>query len=75
MNQKLIGGFQIITSSALVDRIMFRTCRSRKKRIKKKWAKQTCNYRSQPKKDVLIRGNCIFCHPSIFELIKAELSK
>jgi len=63
-------GFKIIDSFAMRDKIQFRFPRSKKKRIRKKWAKQNKNYKFIPKQEMLIMGNQIICHPIIAQQIR-----
>jgi len=57
------GGFQIIESQSMTETYQFRFPRSKKKRIKKKWQKRPNNFKTRPRKDFLLYGNHMICHP------------
>ncbi len=65
------GGLQIIESSNLV--IQFRKPISKKRRIRKKWAKRKENWR--PDRNAYRMGNSILVHPIMATAIRHELSK
>ena len=75
VNPQRVGGMLIVTSDAMVDRVRYRYCRSKKKRIKKKWAKDPRNYRNVPKTDVIVRFDTIVCHPAILDSIKRLMER
>jgi len=44
--------------------------RSKKKRIRIKWAKNSNNLRIEPDSNSLIMGDTIFCHPTVARAIR-----
>ena len=70
-----LAGFEIIESVHLVEKRQFRFPRSKKKRIKKKWAKQDKNYKYFPQENYYIIGNKIICHPIIAQAIYSLVSE
>ena len=65
----LLGGRRLIVSPHCLLRIQFRFPRSKKKRIRAKWAKREENVRYKPTA-YLAPENTIYCHP----LIAAKLN-
>lgn len=66
----------VIESEFMVEKVLKRMCRSKRKRIKKKWLKNPKNYFTRPSKDVtVIKGRIIVCHPSIAAFVRDELEK
>lgn len=65
-----LNGMEVYTSKAMVDKLFFRHCRSKKKRIRKKWLKDARNYRLVPKKEVYTAGNRLIMHPETFEALR-----
>ena len=63
-----LNGMQIQENSILTDTVLIRMCRSKRKRIVKKWLKNKLNYKTVPSQQVLIfdspiGGKTIVCHP------------
>lgn len=54
-----------------VKRVQFRFPRSKKKRVRAKWAKRECNVRYEPQ--ILQAGNTYFVHPAIYERLAREI--
>lgn len=69
----MVYGLKLLTNSLLTEKKLKRMCRSKRKRIIKKWLKNPKNYKIVPEAKVyLIRGNSIICHPEIAQsIIKA----
>lgn len=65
-------GFKIITSEHAFKIVQWRFPRSRKRRIRDKWAKRPENSRREPCAFV-ISGD-VFAHPSIVTRIRQEIS-
>jgi len=64
---------QVITSYSLTMRVLIRMCKSKKKRIRKKWLKNPSNYKTVPFDGAyLINGVGMVCHPSVAAKIKAS---
>ena len=56
---------QIIENKLLTVKELIAMCRSRKRRIHKKWLKNPRNYRDVPDDKVYLAGEMVFCHPAI----------
>lgn len=65
-----IFGYQVICVSYMADKVQART--HKKKRINKKWRKRY-GFKEIPWNKFFIEGNRIYCHPKMFEKIKAEI--
>lgn len=65
--------FQIIENKVLTIKQLITMCRSKKKRIRKKWLKNMKNYRNIPDDKYYLSGNTIFCHPTIAETLRNAL--
>ena len=64
-------GFKIIESDLLVDRILKKRCRSKKRRIVKKWNKNPKNWGSKPSELIYrMSGNILVAHPVVVAKIK-----
>ena len=55
----------ICESKYLSKRVQIRRPRSKKRRIRKKWAKRESNFRTIPDRHVYIAAGRIFCHPEV----------
>jgi hypothetical protein len=64
---------RIIESELCVQRIQFRFPRSKKKRIRAKWAKREENVRYKPTA-YLAPENTIYCHPKVARQLRSQLS-
>ncbi len=66
---------EIIASSAMVERRLKRMCRSKRKRIRKKWLKNEKNWETVPRGDVLFmnRERVAVCHPSVAAKLRRSL--
>ena len=63
-------GMTIQENSYLTKQELIRMCRSKRKRIVKKWLKNERNYKTVPSQEVLmfqdpVRGKVIVCHPVV----------
>lgn len=71
-----INGMQLQENPNLTETTLIKMCRSKKKRIVKKWLKNEHNYKTVPSQEVLIfadpRLGCqvIVCHPNVAARIK-----
>ncbi len=54
----------------LFEVVQFRFPKTKKKRIQKKWAKQTHNFRQVPVNNAYVVGNTIIIHPSNRHLLE-----
>ena len=75
-----INGMHLQENSALTDTILIRMCRSKRKRIVKKWLKNKHNYKTVPSQKILVfsdvrRGKVIVCHPSVAIRIKEAINQ
>lgn len=72
----ILYGMPVQENSALTDIILIRMCRSKRKRIVKKWLKNKNNYKTVPSQKVLIFADprlgqkIIVCHPMVAARIK-----
>lgn len=62
---------QIIESPHCAERVQYRFPRSRKRRIRVKWAARPENFREQPL--AFRAGNTIICHPAFAARLRREL--
>lgn len=58
-------GKKIISSPSLVKKIQVKFPRSKRKRIRKKFAKNEANYKTVVDESVYVTRDCIICHPSV----------
>lgn len=67
----LYNGYQIISSQYMTEKKLKRMCRSKKKRIIKKWLKNPKNYIKKPMSKLIINEvhHIIVCHPKIAQKI------
>ena len=66
-------GFQFVSEPLLVDRKQVRFPRSKKRRMRKKWAKDVKNWRSEPSETFYRMGNVVYAHPAMIERLRREL--
>ena len=57
----------LIACNHMADWKQFRFPRSKKRRIKKKWRKQSRNFRMVPQKKIFRVGNSFYAHPKIVD--------
>ena len=69
------GNIRIIPSSFLTEKKLIKMCRSKKKRIIKKWLKNPKHYKIVPKSEIIYDKprNAIYCHPEIVNKIRDSL--
>ena len=76
-----INGMPIQENSNLIDTVLIKMCRSKRKRIVSKWLKNNRNYKTVPSQEVLIfadpRLGCkvIVCHPVVAVRIKQAVQQ
>lgn len=68
-------GLKIVTNHNLVRKELKRMCRSKKKRVRKKWLRNPGNYRTFPDPNVYQTGNLLICHPQVAVAIKEQVCK
>ncbi len=66
-----MNGIKIIESNLLVEQ--YRFPKSKKKRIRVKWAKRPANWRPDIKRAYQM-GDAIICHPIMAQQIRRQLS-
>ena len=66
---------QIIESPHLTITKQFRFPKSKRRRIRKKWQKDSKNFRTVPRTDFLILNNAIICHPLMARKLRKTLQK
>jgi len=68
------GGIKLVESEHLIERIQTKFPRTKRKRIQKKWMKQSKNYSSFPSKDILkLSSDTWVCHPLIAKEIRRNI--
>ena len=67
--------FQIVENRFLTKKQLIAMCRSKKRRICKKWVKNLRNYRDIPDDQIYKSGNIIFCHPIMAYNLRKEMEK
>ena len=63
-----IDGMPVYESPHVITRRQFRKPRSKRKRIRKKWAKDPRNFKSTP--SFMQMGNKILIHPSLMQSVR-----
>ena len=71
----LLSGFRVYSSPHMCDRVQFRFPRTKKRRIRKKWAKRVENWKTVPWDKVYRMGDAIYAHPIMIEKLKRDLSR
>lgn len=66
----LVSGLRIITNPYMADRVQVRVPRSKKRRIRKKWAKRPENYKIVPWDKAYQIGDVVYMHPSMAEKLR-----
>jgi hypothetical protein len=56
------------------DRKQFRFPRSKKKRIRKKWAKDKRNWKVVPEYKAVFINGCLYAHPDVLERIRKKVA-
>lgn len=69
-----MGGLRFVSCPHMADFMQVRFPRSKKKRIRKKWAKDSRNYRYVPWRKAYQLGDTVFAHPAMIESIRKELA-
>lgn len=69
-----LDGLKIVTSNYLTKRVQFRFPRSKKKRIRRKWAKQAKNWRNIDNGNAYQIGDTLIVPPSVYEKIVEKLA-
>jgi hypothetical protein len=67
-------GIRVVVSEAAMQKTQFRFPRSKRKRIRKKWAKRDCNYKYTPGA-YMIEGNMLVCHPVVHAQLVKRFSR
>ena len=68
-------GFRIITEEYMADRKQVKFPRSKKRRIRKKWAKNPANYEWIPWDRVYQMGGTLVMHPMMLVKLKKVLNE
>lgn len=66
---------QVIIDPHMTEQEFKGWCRSKKKRIRKKWKKNPNNYRTVPSTEVLMFGDKCVCHPMVAQVMKETLKE
>jgi hypothetical protein len=64
----------MITDSTLVKKKLTRMCRSKKRRVKKKWLGNDRNYTSIPDESIYMFGGTYICHPQNTQVLHAAVT-
>ena len=65
---------KIIVSNAMTQQVLIKMCKSKKRRIRNKWLKNSKNYRTVPRTDILVGPGFIVAHPSVVSTLKKEIA-
>jgi hypothetical protein len=68
------NGMRIVVSELMADRVQFRFPRSKKKRMRKKWAKNPENWKYVPWDRAYRVGDTLHMHPQMFERLRRSVS-
>ena len=68
-----ISGYRIVESLYLVKPIQVRFPRSKKKRMRKKWAKNPRNFTNKPSNEFLVSGDMIVGHPALVAELRRQM--
>lgn len=63
-------GIKLVADPWMFDRVQFRFPRSKKKRIRKKWAKDQKNYKNVPWDKVYKIGDTFIMHPTLLDQVR-----
>jgi len=72
-----LDGFEIVENELMVEVVQVRFPRSRRRRIRKKWAGRACNRAVRPMDTALVdfgRGR-VYCHPSFAVYLREQLER
>ena len=69
-----LGGFPVICEPLMARSEQYRFPRSKKRRMRRKWAKQKRNYRDVPLSPCRV-GNTIYMHPITFAELKRQTKR
>lgn len=70
------AGLKIITQrEPFEDRVQWRFPRSKKKRIRRKWAKKPGNWRISVRYDAWRMGDTVVMHPEALKYLKQQVDK
>lgn len=77
MNDLVYAGYRIKLSNFLSKKVQKNFPRSKKRRIRNKWAKRDCNYFSKPDDQVYImeENKEMVMHPSVWAKMQKSLEK
>lgn len=68
-----IYGLKVFCDDSLVDRVQVRFPKSKKRRIRRKWAKNPKYWVTRPKPDYYIVGDMLFGHPEVIRKLMVEI--
>lgn len=70
----MTAGLRVFESPLLTKKVLFRHCKSKRRRIVKKWAKNPKNWREEPDRAILVTPHGVFCHPVVADQIRRMLT-
>ena len=73
MVQDQLGGLRLVSNPQMCDHKQVRFPRSKKRRIRRKWAKNQKNWKDIPQSNYYICNGSIIAHPEIIEQLKEQL--
>jgi len=72
---KVFPAPKIITEPRLSKQVQYRFPIHRKKRVLRKWAKRSCNYRAVPDMKIYKIDNAFVCHPVVANALRQQLTE
>ena len=64
-----------ISSANLTKRVQYRFPKSKRRRIRKKWSKDSKNWRTIPDDKIYLMGNKAICHPLTLRKLREQTNE
>lgn len=71
----MYNGYEVYTNLHLTKSKQFRFPKSKRKRIRVKWGKQTKNFRSYPSDEIVVIGNKMIMHPIYYNRLMQTIKE
>ena len=73
----LLGGFRMIQSGYCTTRQQYRFPRSKRERIRRKWAQRERNFRHMPDQNMYVSRDqgAVIMHPATWRMLERELER
>lgn len=71
----ILQGLPVYTNHNLTERNLIKMCRSKRKRIVKKWLQNEKNYNTIPSSQIYVMKDRIICHPGTFAILREKLKQ